>query len=199
MRGVKAVTETTTRERIVATADRLFYEHGFAHTSFADIAAPAGLSRGNFYYHFKTKDEILDAVIALRLANTGRMLAQWADSGEEPAGRIRNFVDMLISNRAKIMLHGCPVGTLCNELAKLYHLSLARAGEIFTLFRTWLAREFARLGRAAEADALAMQLLVQSQGVATLASAFRDEAFIHREVARLHAWLDEQCPFRPQG
>jgi hypothetical protein len=37
-----------------------------------------------------------------------------------------------------------------------------------------------------------MQLLVQSQGVATLASAFRDETFVRGEVARMHAWLDAQ-------
>lgn len=56
---------TTTRHQIVEAADRLFYERGFEATSFADIAAVVGLSRGNFYYHFRTKDEILEAVIAL--------------------------------------------------------------------------------------------------------------------------------------
>lgn len=68
------MTSPTTREQIVEAADRLFYEHGYARTSFADIAGAVQISRGNFYYHFKTKDEILDAVIALRLANTRRML-----------------------------------------------------------------------------------------------------------------------------
>ncbi|MBN9448669.1 MAG: TetR/AcrR family transcriptional regulator, partial [Bosea sp.] len=85
-----------------------------------------------------------------------------------------------------------PVGTLCNELAKLDHFAHPRAGEVFTLLRDCLAREFARLGRTADADTLAMQLLVQSQGVATLASAFRDETFVRGEVARMHAWLDAQ-------
>lgn len=192
--------EKTTRELIVATADRLFYESGFDHTSFADIAGPVGISRGNFYYHFKTKDEILDAVIERRLANTAAMLAAWAEGDQDPAARIRSFIDMLIANRTKIMAYGCPVGTLCNELAKLQHLALPRAGEIFTLFRDWLRREFARLGHAAEkADTLAMELLARSQGVATLASAFRDEAFIRREVAQMHAWLDAQRLRRPSA
>ena len=53
-----------TREQITAAADELFYRRGYEYTSFADIAAAVNLSRGNFYYHFKTKDEILDAVIA---------------------------------------------------------------------------------------------------------------------------------------
>lgn len=190
------MTDSTTRERIVSAADEIFYETGYEHSSFADIARRVGISRGNFYYHFKSKDEILDAVIRLRLANTGRMLAEW-ENDEDPAARIRRFIDMLIANRAKIMLYGCPVGTLCNELAKLDHLARTQAGAIFALFRDWLSREFVRLDRSADADALAMQLLARSQGVATLANAFRDEDFIRREVAQMHAWLDAQQAQRP--
>jgi TetR/AcrR family transcriptional regulator, transcriptional repressor for nem operon len=189
------VTEKTTRDLIVETADRLFYENGFDHTSFADIAGPVGISRGNFYYYFKTKDEILDSVIELRLARTAAMLAAWAADSDDPASRIGSFIDMLIANRAKIMAHGCPVGTLSSELAKLDHVARPRAGAIFILFRDWLGREFARLGHSAgAADALAMELLVRSQGVATLASAFRDETFIRSEVAQMHDWLAAQRP-----
>lgn len=194
------MTEKTTRDVIVETADRLFYENGFDHTSFADIAGPVGISRGNFYYHFKSKDEILDAVIQLRLANTAAVLAAWSESDDDPAARIGSFIDMLITNRAKIMAYGCPVGTLCNELAKLDHLALPRAGEIFTLFRDWLCREFFRLGHTADAaDAFAMELLARSQGAATLASAFRDEAFLRREAAQMHAWLDARRHSQPSA
>lgn len=42
------------------------------------------------------------------------------------------------------------------------------------------------------ADELAMHVLARSQGVATLASAFQDEAFIQEEVALLNQWLDQQ-------
>lgn len=179
-----------TRDRIVEAADGLFYRNGFEHTSFADIAEAVQISRGNFYYHFKTKDEILDAVISLRLANTRMMLDQWAISGETPAERIRCFIDMLVANRADIKRYGCPVGTLCSELAKLGHAAQADANDLFTLFRMWLRRQFEQLGRKADADTLAMHLLGRSQGVATLANAFRDEAFIRQEVAQMHAWLD---------
>ena len=58
----------TTREHIVAAADQLFYRQGFEHTSFSDIADAVQISRGNFYYHFKSKDEILDAVIDVRIS-----------------------------------------------------------------------------------------------------------------------------------
>lgn len=179
----------TTRDYIVEAADQLFYRQGYEHTSFSDIADAVQISRGNFYYYFKTKDEILDAVIGLRLANTQTMLEEWETNGENPAHRIRSFIQILIANKAKIMLYGCPVGTLCAELAKLNHVSQADANKLLTLFRTWLSRQFTLLGRETDADGLAMHLLARSQGVATLANAFHDEIFIEQEVRQMCAWL----------
>lgn len=183
-----------TRHQIVDVADRLFYERGYEATSFADIAKDVGLSRGNFYYHFKTKDEILDAVIDRRIENTRVMLEAWEQDAASPEERILSFVHILIVNRTKIMAHGCPVGTLCNELAKLDHAARDDAASLFSLFRDWLTRQFATLGREEEADALALHLLMRSQGVAALATAFHDEKFIHREVADMEAWLQAQYP-----
>jgi AcrR family transcriptional regulator len=181
--------EKTTRDHIVEAADRLFYRQGYEHTSFSDIADVVQISRGNFYYHFKTKDEILDAVIELRLADTRAMLERWDIEGKHPADRIGSFIHILIANRADIKRCGCPVGTLCSELAKLGHPSQPEANKLFTLFRTWLRRQFTLLGREADADALAMHLLARSQGVATLASAFHDEKFIRQEVKQMCDWL----------
>ena len=55
------------RQRIVAAADQLFYIQGYENTSFSDIAEAVDISRGNFYYHFKSKDDILSAVLDARL------------------------------------------------------------------------------------------------------------------------------------
>ena len=52
-----------------------------------------------------------------------------------------------------------------------------------------MRRQFTLLGRKADADALAMHLLVRSQGVATLENAFHDEKFIRQEVKRMCDWL----------
>jgi AcrR family transcriptional regulator len=183
------VSDKTTRDLIVEAADRLFYRQGYEHTSFADIAGAVRISRGNFYHHFKTKDEILDAVIGARLDGTRNMLERWTIEGKGPADRIRSFIHILVANQTEIMRHGCPVGTLCSELAKLGHASQAEAVRLFTLFRTWLRRQFVLLGREADADALAMHLLARSQGVATLANAFHDEKFIKQEVEAMCDWL----------
>lgn len=188
------MTDVTTRDQIIEAADRLFYRHGFEYTSFADIADAVKISRGNFYYYFKTKDEILDAVIDVRLADTRRMLGQWERDGQTPAERIRSFIRILIANRDDIQRFGCPVGTLNAELTKLNHSSKTEAMMLFTLFRSWLRKQFTLLGRKADADDLAMHVLARSQGVATLASTFHDEKFIRQEVKLMYDWLDSITP-----
>ncbi|MBA2079371.1 MAG: TetR family transcriptional regulator [Rhodanobacter sp. 68-29] len=179
----------TTRDAIVGIADTLFYERGFERTSFSDIADAVGISRGNFYYHFKSKDEILDAVIAVRSRNTRDMLARWEARSAGPAERILCYIRIVLTNRGKIMHHGCPVGSLSVELAKLDHPLRPDASAIFQVFRDWLAAQFAALGRAKDADVLAMHVLAFSQGVAVMDNAFRDKAFVQREVERMARWL----------
>ncbi|THK34537.1 TetR/AcrR family transcriptional regulator [Ensifer sp. MPMI2T] len=179
----------STHELIVEKADALFYEGGFDATSFADIAAAVGISRGNFYHHFKTKDDILDAVIGRRMERTRAMLEAWKAEGESPRERILSFIHMLIANRTQIMDFGCPVGTLCSELTKLDHAAQSRATEILGLFRDWLTEQMRALGAPDQAETLALHLLSWSQGVAVMATAFKDEAFIRNEVAGIERWL----------
>lgn len=180
-----------TREQIIETADRLFYQQGFEHTSFAHIADAVRISRGNFYYHFKSKDEILSAVIRHRLANTGKMLESWQAQADTPRDRIRCFIHILLVNGDKIRNYGCPVGTLSSELAKLNHSAQGEANELFTLFHDWLKSQFVQLGRRRDAGQLAAHLLGRSQGVATLFNAFGDEKFVRREVGQMCEWLDD--------
>jgi len=178
-----------THNQIVEAADTLFYQHGFEHTSFADIAKVVKISRGNLYHHFKAKDDILDAVIDIRLARTQEILDRWENEGKTPEDHIRSYIQILITNWDKIKHYGCPVGTLCTELAKLNHSSQSEANKIFTLFRIWLREQFTLLGRKDDADELAMHVLVWSQGVATLGNAFNDKKFIRQEVQKMNDWL----------
>lgn len=61
--GERTPGDRTARGRILAAAERLFAERGFDHTSTALIAAEARVPQGLIFYHFKTKMELLLAVI----------------------------------------------------------------------------------------------------------------------------------------
>jgi AcrR family transcriptional regulator len=58
-----ATSDVSARTRILAAAERLFAERGFDRTSTARIAAEAGVPHGLIFYHFKTKMDLLLALI----------------------------------------------------------------------------------------------------------------------------------------
>lgn len=183
--------DLSTRDLIISKADELFYQQGFEFTSFAHIAEAVGISRGNFYHHFKSKDDILSAVIERRREGTQKLLETWGREAPTPEARIRAFIQILIMNQAKIQRYGCPVGGLCSELAKLEHGLHANALELFVLFREWLVAQFNALGVAKKANELALHLLAASQGIAVMANNFQDSDFVQREVKGLEAWLKQ--------
>ncbi len=177
-----------TKETIVGVADQLFYENGYENTSFADIAEQVKISRGNFYYHFKTKDEILSAVIERRIADRAAMLHQWELDASDPLSRITCFIKIQIVNQTKIMAYGCPVGTLTNELSKLGHPLKGEAVKLLTLFGDWLTAQFQAAGCGERSHEYAMHMLMRSQGIATLSAAYNDAAFVQHEVDDMCAW-----------
>ncbi len=50
------------RERIIGAAWKLFREKGFAEATINDIINEAGISKGTFYYYFRSKDDLLDTL-----------------------------------------------------------------------------------------------------------------------------------------
>lgn len=68
------------RNEILDVAERLFGMKGFDHTSTNDILNEVGIARGTLYYHFKSKEDILDAMI-------GRMTGQIVAAAKAIAGQ----------------------------------------------------------------------------------------------------------------
>ncbi|RTZ60117.1 MAG: TetR/AcrR family transcriptional regulator [Gammaproteobacteria bacterium] len=177
------------RNQIVNAASKLFYRQGYEYTSFTDIASESGIPRGNFYYYFKTKEDILDAVIGTRKDNFRKLLDSWNTEFATPLERLHRSLNMLKNSESEVIRYGCPMGTLNTELGKADHPHRDDARAMFDLFRDWLVEQFQALGRD-DADQLAMHLLARTQGITVIAHTYRDPEFIHREAERLHQWLD---------
>lgn len=178
------------REKIISKADDLFYKNGFNNTSFTDISDAVGISRGNFYYHFKTKDDILAAVIEYRKEIIRDMLQRWNEENDSATSRLSSYVDMMIGLKDNISQHGCPVGSVCSELIKLKNINQSNATEMITLFREWMIGQFTALGYSQQqADQFAMHLLSRTQGISLMANAFADEGFLLREMSQLKEWI----------
>lgn len=179
------------RQHIVVTANRLFYQRGYNQTSFTDIADAAEIPRGNFYYYFKTKDEILDAVVDYRLDAIRAMLADWEAAIPEPRDRLKRYVQILLNEETDILRYGCPLGSLTVELSKTQLVQQSRAQEMFAVFFEWLKQQFLALGCGRASREYALHLLAVSQGVVLIVNAFEDAAFLRKEAARLKQWIDD--------
>jgi len=180
-----------TRQRIVEAANRLFYHKGYHQTSFSDVVEAANVPRGNIYYYFKTKDQILEAAIRYRLDRISQMLDKWNGDYRTPIERLQRFVDILTNSADSITRFGCPMGTLNTELGKDRGTLQEQAENLFKVFEVWLCDQFAELGYAGRARELAMRLMAQGQGIAVMAHSHHDDAFLRREKERLSHWLDQ--------
>lgn len=185
----------TSRQHIIETANRLFYHRGYNQTSFSDIAEAAGIPRGNFYYHFKTKDDILVAVVEYRIAHYRDMLVAWDAEHPEPRQRLKRFVQMMRGNAKDLVRYGCPVGSLNIEIGKAQPELKAKTKKLFDLFRDWLAAQFRALGHK-DANGLALHLLGRAQGISVVSQAYGERKYLKEELDQLEGWLDKQVGAR---
>ncbi|HRN62443.1 MAG TPA: TetR family transcriptional regulator [Luteimonas sp.] len=118
-----------TRENILDAAEDCFLEHGLSRTGLEAIAARAGVTRGAVYWHFKNKDEVLEAMVnrvtvpflhglervsraegTTPLRDLRELLRQsFADLGHD--GRMRNALEV-IELRSEIASEGDAISTL---------------------------------------------------------------------------------------
>ncbi|WP_199430165.1 TetR/AcrR family transcriptional regulator [Qaidamihabitans albus] len=102
-----------TRSRLLATALRLFSEHGVEGTSLQMIADELGVTKAAVYYHFKTKDEITEAVAAPALRELDAIVdaaATHRRRGAQVDHALAGFVDIVVRHRALVAMFNSDPG-----------------------------------------------------------------------------------------
>lgn len=105
--------KATARARLIATAGALSKQKGFGTTGVDALMAAAGMTSGAFYSHFKSKPELLHAIVDHELART-----QGIFGGADP-GSLRKALDFYLSNTH--VAHpekGCMLPSLTAEVAR---------------------------------------------------------------------------------
>jgi TetR/AcrR family transcriptional repressor of nem operon len=107
-----------TRERILLAGVELFYAKGYAATGMAEILKKARANSGSFYFFFKSKEDLLDAILDWYLENLEPMLIVPLHARtDDPIERIFLLLD---DYRQKILITDfaftCPIGRLALEI-----------------------------------------------------------------------------------
>jgi AcrR family transcriptional regulator len=84
------------RNELMDVAERLFAEKGYDHTSPSDIIREAGVAQGTFYYYFKSKDDLVRAVIVRYIERYKQYASEVAaDPGLDAPEKVRRISDGL--------------------------------------------------------------------------------------------------------
>jgi TetR/AcrR family transcriptional regulator, transcriptional repressor for nem operon len=177
------------RARLVAAAAQLLHQQGIERTTLADIAKAADVPAGNVYYYFKTKDDVIAAVIQTHAQQIKTTLASIDAQHRSPKSRLKAFVREFTAQSQIVAEHGCPLGSLCSELGKRVRMSSFAEAELMRLPIEWAEKQFQALGRRDARD-LAVDLLAAYEGSALLANTMRDPGVLSRAARRLNHWID---------
>lgn len=104
----------STRDKIIDSAHKLFYEKGYNATSIDDILKDAALNKGSLYHLFKSKKEVLLAVIEERIAHNLHNKYKGVESASEPLQYLKN---RLLKAEGFDFNHGCALNNLVQEMS----------------------------------------------------------------------------------
>jgi AcrR family transcriptional regulator len=181
------------RERLIAAACDLFYRQGIAATTLAHIAEAAEVPVGNMYYYFKTKDDIVAAVVEARTEEIRSATAALQRRHGSPKARLKALVALLAESRDRIADHGCPLGTLCTELANQPGQSPSLTAPLMHTLLDWAEQQFHAMGRRDARD-LALELVISYEGSALLTNALAQPELMAHEARRLEKWINALQP-----
>ncbi len=182
-------TMASKRERLIEAAQTMFYHQGVNRTTLADIAQQAQVPLGNIYYHFRTKEALVEAVIEAHEHGLQSLFGQW-ESLPDPRQRLLALVAVSRKQEPTLARYGCPYGSLCQELDK-EDTALPQIGaRIFRSYLDWAQAQFLQMGYdEQEAKDLAIDLISSLQGTFVLTATFRTPELLERKLQRLETWV----------
>jgi AcrR family transcriptional regulator len=159
-------------------------------TTIAHIAAAADVPSGNVYYYFKTKDDIVDAVVSMRMGAIEAAHAALSKRYDSPADRLKALFNSLSEQADVIAQRGCSIGSLCTELSKRVTGPEPNSARLMQALIDWAEQDFREMGRS-DAHELAIEMISFYQGTAVLAHATASPELMRREADRIDRWIDE--------
>lgn len=170
--------KTAMRERILDTADRLFYRQGIRFIGVDTVAAEIGISKRTLYNYFPSKD-------ALIVAYLSRRLRPIEASDGPPAEQILEDFHRLERAMRKGGYRGCPFVNAVAELADPTHaahrIAVAHKRKRHNMFRKLLVRL-----HVANPDELASQLMILGEGAVS-------QALVHGDPTMARAAREAAC------
>jgi len=188
----------TTRNQILDAAARLIHLRGYHSTSLDDVLRESGVGKGNFYYYFRSKEELGYAIIDRVMQGFIRRTLEPAfeDIAQDPIVQVQLFLERALEHqRQRNCIGGCPIGNLASELSDVHEGFRQR---LAVIFGEWCARLTEALSRGqiggrirADVDPseLAQFLVAALEGAILLTKVTKDIRIMERCIEQLKQHL----------
>ena len=156
---------TSTRERLLAAADDLFYRDGFHAVGLDRVLSEAGVTKTTFYNHFESKESLVLSLLQERdrwwREEFVRLLRE--RGGEDPRGQIIAIVDVLQHLFSSETFNGCIFISVSAEFP-LPHDPVHQAAREHKSMMEMILRDLALRAGATDAVAMSEQLAMLMEG-----------------------------------
>ncbi len=171
---------STKRTQIVAASLRLYRTLGVGGTTLKDVSEASAVPLGNLYYYFKTRDELVLAVLNECERELQALLQQFAPLA--PAAWLSAYFEWLLSGSQAAACFGCPFGALALELRALSDPAAERAAGIVESYFEAVSAQVQALKLS---TAIADDLFIAVQGAYAVARVKNDADLFRASVQRL--------------
>lgn len=167
-----------TRTHILTMATRLFYKEGIRNVSIDAVAEKAEVTKRTFYYHFRSKDDLVSAYLESKDLPSLELYQKWFDSSR---GKLATKVESIFMEAAESARHpkwrGCGFLRTASELAnKPGHPAIKVGAGHKKRCEDWLSAEL-KNGGCRRPDALAKQIILLLDGAFSTALIHRDPEY----------------------
>lgn len=176
------------RERLLNSARLLFHQEGYRATSLGDIAKAADVPVGNVYYYFKSKEELASTIISRQEKEFEDLFAWLSSKESDPEKRLLGFVEFVEERAVLFARHGCPVGSLCQELDKTNPQLAQLADKVLKKQILWAKNQFEAGGHSAPLES-GRHFIAQIQGTILLSQALHDSDIILQQMRVVRTWI----------
>jgi TetR/AcrR family transcriptional repressor of nem operon len=194
----KSAKGAATRDQILDAAGRLIHLQGYHCTSLDDVLRESGVGKGNFYYYFKSKEELGYAIIdRLVRGFVERTLGPaFADPDADPVGQIHCLLDRVLdSQRQRNCIGGCPMGNLASELSDVHEGFRKRLADVFVAWRVTMTlalrrgQASGRLSAECDPDGAASFIVAALEGAILMSKVTKEIQVLERCVHELKQHL----------
>lgn len=175
-----AESEISTKQRIVESANALFYRDGVRATGVDAIAERAGITKRSLYYHFRSKDDLIEAYLQSRDAPNLAAFQRWFGPDDATLdSRVAALFDGLLRASKRPEWRGCGFLRTAGELANMPGHPAIRAASIHKKnVEAWLSQVLGEAGLL-RPDAIARQVVLLIDGAFSAMLVHHDTAYIN--------------------